>query len=106
MKRLQIIPQEGFNLYGALIKREVEHRRRARGTFHRSGAKKKDQATWAHDRYLGRVKLERGMGEIVLAEVRTKADPEQESRLLGAMLGFLDRHFREHVEAINIQFRE
>ncbi|UCH33945.1 MAG: hypothetical protein JSV65_15500 [Armatimonadota bacterium] len=106
MKRLQVIPEEGFNLYGALTKREVEHRRRARGTFYRSGAKKKDQATWAHDRYVGRIKLQRGMGEIVLAEVRTKADPEQESRLLGALLGFLDRHFREHVAAINIQFAE
>jgi len=104
MKRLQIIPHEGSNLYGALIKREVEHRRRARGTFSRSGAKKKDQATWAHDRYVGRIKLARGMGEIVLAQVRTKADPEQESRLLGAFLGFLDRHFREQMEAINIQF--
>jgi len=46
------------------------------------------------------------MGEIVLAQVRTKADPEQESRLLGAFLGFLDRHFREQMEAINIQFGE
>jgi len=106
MKRLQIIPREGANLYGALIKRELELRRRARGTFRRRGGKKKDEAIWAHDRYLGRVKLARGMGETVLVEVRTKADPEQESMLLGAFLGFLDRHFRHDVTAVNIQFRD
>jgi len=93
MRQLQIIPQEDFNLYGALVGREVE--------LHRKG-----RAKWAHQKHPGWVKLARGMGGVVLAEIRTKADPDQEWQLFQAFLGFLDRNFRENLAAINIQFSE
>jgi len=104
MKQLQIVPKPGFNLYGALVDREVQHRRKARGTFYRVGRKEKDQARWAHSTYPGWVKIARGMGEVVLAEIHTRAEPELEWRLFQAFLGFLDRHFRENLAAVNIQF--
>ena len=103
MKQLQIVPKEGFNLYGALVSREIELAKRNRGTFRRSGPKQKDLAKWAHKEYPGWVNLAKGMGGIVLAEVRTKADPRQEWELFHAFLGFLDRTFGEKLAAINIQ---
>jgi len=106
MKQLQIIPRDSFNLYGALVKRVVELQRRKQGTFYRSGGKQKDQAKWAHKGYNGWVRLARGMGDVVLAEIRTKADPQDEWLLFHAFLGFLDRNFREHIAAVNIQFPE
>ena len=42
----------------------------------------------------------------MLAEIRTKADPDQEWQLFQAFLGFLDRNFRENLASINIQFSE
>lgn len=106
MKQLQIVPKGDFNLYGALVRREVRHRQVARGTFYRIGRKERNQARWAHSTYPGWVKLARGMGGIVLAEIRTRADPDQEWQLFQAFLGFLDRHFRENLAAINVQFGE
>jgi hypothetical protein len=106
MRHLQIVPREDFNLYGALVGREVELHRKDQGTFFWSGRKEKDRAKWAHQKHPGWVKLARGMGGVVLAEIRTKADPDQEWQLFQAFLGFLDRNFRENLASINIQFSE
>lgn len=104
MKQLQIVPAGGFNLYGALVRRELQLRRRKQGTFYRRGPRQGDRAKWAHRKYPGWINLARGMGGVVLAEVRTKADPEQEWELFRAFLGFLDRNFGDKLAAINIQF--
>jgi hypothetical protein len=106
LKQMQLVPKETFNLYGALIEREVSLRQRGRGTFRRIGRKEKNQARWAHSTHPGWVKLGRGMGSVVLAEIRTRADPDQEWHLFQAFLGFLDRHFRADLAAINVQFGE
>jgi hypothetical protein len=106
VKQLQIIPQEGSNLYGAMVSKEIALSKANKGTFYRSGAKQRDRAKWAHKQYNGWVNLARGMGGLVLAEVRTKAGADQEWLLLHAFLGFLDRHFREQLLAVNIQFHE
>jgi len=105
MKQIEIIPKAGFNLYGSLIRREIEHRQKARGTFYRVGARKKNEATWHHKQHPGWVKIARGMGGVVLAEIRTKAHPHREWPIFQAFLGFLDRHFGENLAAINVQYR-
>jgi len=37
-------------------------------------------------------------------EVRTNAAPEEEWKLFHAFMGYLDRHFRDSILAINIQY--
>jgi hypothetical protein len=106
MKRIQIIPKEGYNLYGAIVQKEVDLGKKKVGTFYRSGRKTKDKAKWAHKKYPGWVKLQYGMGGIVIAEVRTMADTNREWALLNAFMGFLDRHFGQHIQSINIQYMD
>jgi len=104
MKQVQIVPRDGFNLYGALVGRELELRKMKRGTFRRVGARKRDAATWKHKEYKGRVKVARGLSGIVIAEIRSRADPGEEWKIFHAFLGFIDREFGENLSAINVQF--
>ena len=106
MKQIQIIPKDGFNLYGALVKREMELRKANRGTFRRVGGRTKGAATWEHKGHAGRVKLTRGLSGIVVGEIRSRADTEDEWKIFHAFLGFIDRTLGENVAAINIQFVE
>ena len=103
MRRVQVIPRDGFRLYGAMVAKEVELSRKNKGTFRRSGRKEKDRAKWSHSTYQGWVKLARGMGEVVEIEVRSK-EKGAEWQLLHAILGFIDRHFAHKVRAINIHY--
>ncbi len=73
MKRIQIVPQQGFNLYGAMVQKEVEQSKKNLGTFYRSGPKERNRAKWAHVKHKGWVKLQRGSGGLVNAEIRTRA---------------------------------
>jgi hypothetical protein len=104
MKLLQIVPREGTHLYGAMVKKQAEIRRHGRGTFSRAGTKRRDRARWTHVRYKGSVELEPGVSEAV--EVAIKS-PERgdEARLLSSFLGWLDRHFGEHLSSVNIKYR-
>lgn len=104
MTRIQVVPKGTFNLYGRLVKREIELWKKGRGTFHRSGPKVRERAKWSHEKHPGWVNLGRGLGDVVVAEVHTKTGPDQEWLLLSAFLGFLLRHFREHIQAVSLQF--
>ena len=101
---IQIIPTEGFRLFGAIVKKEVELCRKGKGTFYRSGAKERDRAKWSHSTYKGWIKLERTTGEVVAAEVKSLQKGGYEWQLLHAFVGFLDRHFGDRIGAINIQY--
>ena len=105
MKLLQIVPRGGTRLYGAMIKRQAEIRRSGRGTFARSGARKRKGARWTHVRYKGSISLEPGLSDAV--EVAIKS-PERgdEARLLSSFLGWLDRHFGEDLSTVSIPYRE
>jgi hypothetical protein len=103
MRRVQVIPDGEFRLYGAIVGKEVELTQRNRGTFHRSGAKEKNKAKWSHSSYPGWVRLARGMGEIVLIEVHSKKQGG-EWQLLHAILGFLDRHFSGKIKSVHIHY--
>ncbi len=100
MRQVQVIPEEGFRLYSALVKREADLKGRGLGTWRRSGKKVRDRAKWIHSRYPGWVKIARGMGEVVQIEVHS----EVEWQLLDAILGFLDRHFSDEVRSIHIYY--
>jgi hypothetical protein len=104
MKLLQIVPREGTRLYSAMIKKQAEIRRAGRGTFSRAGVRKRNAARWTHVRYKGSINLEPGLSEAV--EVAIKS-PERgdEARLLSSFLGWLDRHFGEHLASVNIQYQ-
>jgi hypothetical protein len=104
MKLLQIVPREGERLYGAMIKKQADIRKRGRGTFSRAGAARRRAAKWTHVRYKGSIKLEPGLAEAVEVAIRS---PERgdEARLLSSFLGWLDRHFGEQLSSVNIQYQ-
>jgi hypothetical protein len=104
MKVVQIVPRGNWRLYGAMMKREADLRKRKRGTFYRVGARRRNEAKWKHRQYKGWVNLERGLSEVVSVEVKTLA-ADQEWQMLAAFLGWIDRHFADEVLAVNIQYR-
>lgn len=104
MRLIQIIPSRGYRLYGAIVKKEVDLHKRGKGTFFRSAAKVKNTTKWSHRSYKGWIWIERGLSEVVVAELRSKTADKDEWQLLHAFLGFLDRHFAEKIDAINIQY--
>lgn len=102
MRRVQVIPRGAYRLYAALTAKEAELSRKNRGTFRRRGPKRKNSARWFHIRFPGRLRLKRGRDEVVEIDVRAKR--ETEWQLVGAILGFVDRHFGPKVRAINIRY--
>ncbi len=105
-KLMQIVPSQGFRLFGAMVSKEVELGKRNQGTFYRSAAKRKEQAKWSHKKYKGWINLERGSGEVVVVEIHSKTQAADGWQLFHAFLGWIDRHFGDKVAAINIQYRE
>ena len=105
MKMLQIVPWDGTRLYGAMIRKQAEIRKTGRGTFSRAGARKRHAARWTHVRYKGSVNLEADAADAVKVEIKS---PERgdEARLLSSFLGWLDRHFGEHLSSANIQYQQ
>ena len=104
MKVIQIVPRQGLPLYAALLKKEADIRKKGLGTFSRAPTKKRYSSKWRHKAYRGWMSLERGLAEVVLAEIHAPA-PEQEWQMLSAFLGFVDRHFGNRVLAITIHYR-
>ena len=102
MKIIQIVPQAGLALYAALVKKEAELRKKNRRTFYRTAGKKRNSSKWRHRVYPGWMNLQRGLSEVVLAEIHAPA-PDQE--WLSAFLGFIDRHFGNRVLDITIHYR-
>ena len=104
MKRLQIVPRDGTRLYGAMINKEAEIRRSGRGTFSRVGKRRRNKTRWKHAKYTGRVELESALADVVSVDINSP-DKGDESRLLSAFLGWLDRHFGDQVSSVNIQYQ-
>jgi hypothetical protein len=100
MKTVQIIPLERKRLYGAMVKKEAEIRKRRAGAFSRVGAKRSNKAKWKHIRFKGWINLERDRSEVVTAKVNSS-----DWQLLAAFIGRIDRHFGDWVEAVNIRYR-
>jgi hypothetical protein len=105
MRRIQVVPTNGANLYGDMIAKEIELASKNVGTLHRNGPKLKDRSKWSHTSYPGWINLARSIGGVVCVEVRSKK-ADTEWQLLQSFLGFLDRHFSSEIQSINIQYEE
>jgi hypothetical protein len=100
MRMVQITPLERKRLYGAMVKKEAEIRKKRPGAFNRIGARKPNRAKWKHIRFKGWINLERGRSELVTAKINSP-----DWQLLAAFIGWLDRHFADQVQAVNIEYR-
>ena len=103
MIRLTAIPRSRSNLYGLLIAKEIELRRKGRGTLHRSGPKKRGQEKWTHTTYPGWITLQKRVDGTLAAMVHSRA-ADAEWKLLRSVIGFLDRHFRAELSSVTINY--
>ncbi len=105
MVRLTVTPRKSENLYGLLVKKEVELRRKKKGTLHRWAAKQREEARWVHTSYPGWIRFHRCLGGVLVAQVNSKK-PDDEWQLLSSFVGFLHRHFKESIASINLSYCE
>jgi hypothetical protein len=103
MIRLSIIPRARANLFGLLVGKELELRRRKRGTLHRSGPKKRGREKWTHASYPGWITLERRLDGTLAAAVHSRAT-DGGWQLLTSLIGFLHRHFHEAIASVTISY--
>jgi hypothetical protein len=103
MIRVTITPRATADIYGILVKKEVELRRKNTGTLHRKGAKKRGEDKWTHTSYPGWIRFRQGLGGVAMAAVQSKS-PNEEWQLLSSLIGFLDRHFRSEIANITISY--
>jgi hypothetical protein len=99
-QRVQIVPKTRFRLFGSLVKKEIDNQ----DTFFRSGQKTKNKTRWSHKSCAGWLNIERTAGEVVALEVNTRGKDAADWQSLHAFVGFVARHFADHVEAMHIRF--
>jgi hypothetical protein len=100
MKLVQITPLDRKRLYGGMVKKEAEIRKKRAGAFYRVGTRKRDKTRWRHAKFKGWIDVERGRFEVVTAKVNSL-----DWQLLAAFVGWVDRHFGDQVLSVNIQYR-
>ena len=103
MKLLQVVPRDGTRLYSAMIRKQAEIHRKRRGTFLRARARKRNATRWTHVRYKGSISFGPGPSEAVEVAIQSSGRGD-EARLLSSFLGWLDRHFVEHLSSISIKY--
>jgi hypothetical protein len=103
MIRLTVIPRLRENLLRLLVAKELELRRKGRGTLHRSGPKKPGHEKWTHTTYPGWINLQRSVDGTLAATVHSRA-ADDEWKLLTSLIGFLDRHFRSSIASVTINY--
>jgi hypothetical protein len=103
MKVLQIVPRDGRRFFDSIVRKQDDIRKNGRGTFSRSGAKRKNAAHWVHAKYSGSIDLARA-SNIVTAKVKSR-DKVDESNLSRAFLGWIDRHFGGDLVSVMIEYR-
>ena len=102
MKRLQIVPRDGRKFYDSIIRKQDDIRKNGRGTFSRTGRKRRNAAHWVHAKFTGSVDLER-VENLVTAKVKSRSKAD-ESKLCTAFLGWVDRHFGDDLASVTIQY--
>ena len=100
-----VTPKKTANLYGLLVRQEIDLARAGRGTLYRSGKKQKGYEKWAHIKYPGWIWFQKCLGGIVVAEITSRVRGA-EANLRDSFIGFIDRHFRAHLAAITIEYDE
>jgi hypothetical protein len=100
MKILQVVPKAGNKAsLKQLLKGTERELRGTTTTFVRKG-----EGRWVHKKYPGWINWHETLGDILVAEVRTKKDVP-EWQLLRAFVGYLDRHLGDQIESITIVYR-
>lgn len=82
-----------------LVRKEVELRRKNRGTLHRSAPKQHGREKWSHASYKGWITFEKSLGGVCVAAVQSR-DPDAEWQLSQTFVGFVLRHFRAEVSSV------
>ena len=103
MKLLQIVPRDGRRFYDSIVRKQDDIRKNGRGTFSRTGRKRRNAAHWVHAKFTGSVDLERSTDH-VSAKVKSR-NKTDESKLCTAFLGWVDRHFGDDLASVTIQYR-
>lgn len=103
MIRVVLTPRTATNLYGMLVSKEVQLSKSRRGTLFRSGKKQKGYEKWAHVKHPGWIWFQKCLGGIVVAEIKSRVEGG-EANLRDSFIGFVDRHFREHLATITIEY--
>jgi hypothetical protein len=97
-----VVPKTGIkdSLKAQLKAKERELRESGRPTAFR----RKREGVWAHARYPGWIKWDEARGGLLIGEVHPGRDGS-DWQLANAFVGYLDRHFGEHLESISILYR-
>ncbi len=103
MIKLSVIPRERQSLYSILVRKELELRRKNKGTLFRCGPKRRKEEKWRHTNRNGWIRFQEALGGILVATVQAR-DSDEEWMLLNSFVGFLDRHFRKDVSSITIHY--
>lgn len=103
MTTITATPAAGEDLYVLLTDKERELRQSGRGTLHRQGPRRRGQDKWVHSSYKGYIKLQKGLGGILLAELHGREDRD-EWQLVSSFVGFLQRHFTEEIGSVVLHF--
>jgi len=100
MKLLVVVPksESGANLKSMLDTQERELRG-GRTTFLKISRNK-----WKHAKYYGWINVKSAAGGILIAEVESNAK-NTERQLLQAFVGYIERHFYDQIDSMNITFR-
>jgi hypothetical protein len=103
MIQLSVIPRARADLFRLLVDKELDLRRRQRGTLHRSGPRKRGREKWTHASYPGWITFERGADGGLAANVHSRG-ADGDWQLLRSLIGFLDRHFRTRIASVTISY--
>ncbi len=103
MTVVTVTPLGDLDVYTLLVDKERELRRADRGTLHRQGPRKRGQEKWTHTSFKGWIKLQRGLGGVLVAQVHGQSDRD-EWQLVSSFIGFVQRHFREDVASVALSF--
>jgi hypothetical protein len=101
MITVTVNPKAEQSIYKLMINKERDLRKQKQGTLHRYGAKGKGKDQWFHTTYKGWIRFQSCYGGVVVALVRAKNDDDT-WQLLTSLIGFLHRHFKDHISSINV----
>jgi hypothetical protein len=99
MKIVQVIPKADARASLKSLLKSKERELRGKSTFIRQR-----EGRWVHVKHPGWINWDEAQGGLLVAAIQTKV-PESEWQLLQSFIGYLDRHFGEHIESIAISYR-
>jgi len=102
MRIVQVVSKPDHeNLYSLIKKKEIELRKKKRGTLHPIKPNR-----WKHVSYKGIIDFHKANKDISIFELKQKSTESNDWQLLHSFLGFLDRHFHKEIESITILYRD